>query len=176
MNFCSHCGEKVVEKIPHMDNRLRHMCFSCDHIHYKNPKIVTGILPIFEDKILLCKRAIAPQKGLWTIPAGFMENNESLEQGALREADEEAGIDVNIEYVHSIYSIPSISQVYIIFLGTLQNLDYNCGIETLEIALFDKDTIPWDLLAFDSITFVLKKYLEDCEIGWSKPHLGAGSI
>jgi ADP-ribose pyrophosphatase YjhB (NUDIX family) len=176
MNFCTHCGGTLEEKIPDMDNRHRHTCTGCGHIFYKNPKIITGILPVYEDKILLCRRAIDPQKGFWTLPAGFMENNESLEDGALREADEEAGLDVSIDYLHSVYSIPHISQVYFVFHGTLQSLDFTCGIETLEISLFDKAEIPWDLLAFDSIAYVLKRYIEDGERGWSKPHIGSGSI
>ena len=103
--------------IPEGDNRKRYCCQNCHTIHYQNPKMVVGCLPYFEDKILLCKRAIEPRYGYWNLPAGYLENGETLEGGALREAQEEAGIDIQIERLHCVYNIPRISQIYFFFLA-----------------------------------------------------------
>ena len=161
MTFCSNCGSKLTQGIPELDNRLRHICPNCHTIHYENPKIVTGILPYWEDEILLCKRAIEPRKGYWTLPSGFMENNESVEEGALREAQEEANLDLTLQHLHTLYSIPHISQVYILFLGKLNSLDYKPGPETDKIERFKASKIPWNNIAFKPVTFALEKYIEN---------------
>src|SRR5210317_1863285 len=106
MKFCMACGSQLELKVPLGDNRERHVCITCGEIHYQNPKIVTGCIPVWEDKVLLCKRAIEPRYGLWTVPAGFMENGESTEQAAIRETWEEAGAHVKITSLYSIFSIP----------------------------------------------------------------------
>jgi len=161
MNYCNQCGEAVSRQIPEGDNRLRYVCATCTTIHYENPKVITGCLPIHEDQVLLCKRAIEPRSGLWTLPAGFLENGETSADGALRETMEEANARVNIEGLYTLFSLPHISQVYMFFRATLQDLDFYAGEESLEVQLFNEDEIPWDNLAFPVITETLKHYFKD---------------
>lgn len=161
MNYCNQCGEAVSQQIPEGDNRLRYVCATCTTIHYENPKVITGCLPIHEDQVLLCKRAIEPRSGLWTLPAGFLENGETSADGALRETMEEANARVNIEGLYTLFSLPHISQVYMFFRATLQDLDFYAGEESLEVQLFNEDEIPWDNLAFPVITETLKHYFKD---------------
>lgn len=171
MNYCSNCGSADLEfTVPNGDNRKRFICKNCGTIHYSNPKIVTGCLPIWEDKVLLCKRAIEPRKGFWNVPGGYMENGESVEEGAIREVWEEAGAKVKIIGMHTLFSIPRINQVYIHFLGLLENLDYSVGEESLEVELFLEQTIPWDDIAFHSSTYTLKQYFEDRKNGIQQLH------
>ncbi len=165
MNFCSKCGGKVIFKMPEDDNRMRFICQSCHFVHYQNPNIVTGILPVWQDKILLCKRAIDPKHGLWTLPAGFMENGETIEQGAKREAYEEATIVVENPFLYNIISLPNINQVYMMFLGELSDEDAEPGVETLETRFFSEDEIPWEQIAFEVITKTLNCYFEDKKSG-----------
>lgn len=173
MNFCSNCGSDKIEKIiPPDDNRLRLVCKSCDTIHYRNPKIVAGVLPIYGDKVLLCKRAIEPCKGLWNVPSGYLENKESVEEGAMREVWEEALGKVEIISTHSVYSIARISQVYIHFLGNLIDGKFGVGEESLDCQLFSEAEIPWDEMAFTSSTFTLKRYFADRKAGLLQVHLG----
>lgn len=163
MNFCSHCGQPVKHKIPDGDNRLRFVCTStsCEQIHYENPRIIAGCLGEFENKILLCKRAIEPRHGLWTLPAGFMENEETTLQAALRETDEEANAKIHNGQLFCTLSIPHISQVYIMYRGDLIDGFAEPGVESLETQLFSEDEIPWDTLAFPVITETLKLYFSD---------------
>ena len=127
MKFCSECGNTVTQRIPEGDNVLRHICDQCNFIHYQNPKIVVGCLPVWKDQVLLCKRAIEPCSGLWTLPAGFMENQESLEQGALRESAEEANTNLELENIYSVISLPHINQVYVIYKAKLLDLNFFAG-------------------------------------------------
>lgn len=161
MNYCSHCGQPVVLKIPQDDNLPRFVCESCETIHYQNPKIVTGCIPEWEDKILLCKRAIQPRYGLWTLPAGFMENLETLENAAKRETLEEARAVVHDLSLYAVYSIPHISQVYMMFRAKLSSPAFAAGPESLAVELFDEATIPWDQLAFKVIEQTLRRYYQD---------------
>ncbi len=161
MNYCSECGKTVELKIPDGDNRQRHVCPHCDIVHYQNPKIVAGCLPVWEDKVLLCKRAIEPRHGLWTLPAGFMENDETLEQAATRESVEEANANLQITGLYSVISLPNIDQIYMLYLAKLVDLNFSAGIESLDVQLFTEDQIPWDKLAFRTIDFTLKRYFED---------------
>ncbi|MDP2027702.1 NUDIX hydrolase [Sulfuriferula sp.] len=161
MKFCSACGSSVTQTIPAGDNRLRFVCPECDTIHYQNPKMVVGTLPVWEDKVLLCKRAIEPQYGKWTLPAGFMENHESTQEGALRETFEEAGARVEISHLFTLYNLPYISQVYLMFRARLLDLEFAAGPESLEVALFTEAEIPWDQLAFRTIEQTLRRYFED---------------
>lgn len=172
MNFCSECGSDVIHTIPDGDNRLRHVCLQCNTIHYQNPKMVVGCLPEWEDKILLCKRAIEPQYGLWTLPAGFMENNETTQQGALRETMEEAGARVEIQHLFTLYNLPYISQVYLMFRARLLDLDFAAGPESLEVRLFSEDEIPWDQIAFRTIEQTLRLYFADRRNGAFGFHIG----
>ncbi len=160
--FCSQCGSnRLVRRTPDGDDHTRDVCDACGHIHYFNPKIVVGALPVWEDKILLCKRAIEPRYGKWTLPAGFMEENETLEEGAMRETLEEAGARIALTGLYTVISLPDISQVYMLYRADLSDLDYAAGSESLEVRLFSAEEIPWDELAFRTISLTLKHYLAD---------------
>ena len=165
MNFCKKCGEKVAQEIPENDTRLRYVCVSCTTIHYENPNIVAGVLPLIMDtdgveKVLMCRRAIEPRYGLWTLPAGFMENGESVEEAAARESDEEANLKLGKLSLYTVMSLPHISQVYMMFIGKAAN-DFSPGIESLETRLFDESEIPWDEIAFPVMTKTLQCYFTD---------------
>ncbi len=161
-----------MHRIPEGDSLPRAVCESCAHIQYENPKIVVGCLPSHGDRILICKRAIEPRYGLWTLPAGFMENNESAPEGAAREALEEANARVEIEDLYTVYSIPHISQVYMMFRAKLLDLDVSPGIESLEVKLVTADEIPWNELAFAMVKRTLEHYLEDRKRGVFVPRFG----
>jgi ADP-ribose pyrophosphatase YjhB (NUDIX family) len=161
MKFCSQCGHSVRQRVPAGDNRPRYVCEQCEHIHYENPRIIAGCLPIYDDQVLLCKRAIEPRSGLWTLPAGFLENGETTSAGALREAREEANVNAEIIELYTIFSLPHISQVYMFFRAQLLDLDFSAGEESLEVGLFREHEIPWDNLAFPVIGQTLKHYYED---------------
>jgi len=161
MNYCSHCGQTVSLSIPPGDHLPRHVCQQCGMIHYQNPKIVTGCIPEWEDKILLCRRAIQPRLGLWTLPAGFMENNETTEQGAARETREESRVEVEIDSLYAMFNIPHISQVYLIFRAAMLDLQYGPTDESLEVELFSEDEVPWDELAFPVVREILIRYYSD---------------
>ena len=172
MNFCSHCGQAVVLTIPAGDNLPRYVCPACQTIHYQNPKMVVGAIPEWEDKVLLCRRAIQPKHGLWTLPAGFMENGETTAQGAARETWEEACAQVEIGALYSLYNLPHINQVYLLFRARLLNLDFGPGPESLEVALFREQDIPWDDLAFRTVEATLKAYFADRRGGSYGFHIG----
>lgn len=161
MKFCSNCGNSVVERIPSGDNRPRFVCDECETIHYQNPRIIAGCLPVYEDKVLLCKRAIEPRYGLWTLPAGFMENGETSQEAAVRETWEEAMAQVNVHGIYTLFNLPHINQVYMIFRAELENLDFGAGEESLEVSLFEEHKIPWDQLAFPVIKKTLEFFFED---------------
>ena len=172
MKFCSNCGSPVSHKVPAGDTLPRHVCDACGTIHYQNPKIIVGCIPEWEDRILLCKRAIEPRYGLWTLPAGFMENNESAAEGAAREAMEEANAKVEIEDLYTVYSIPNISQVYMMFRARLVDPGVSPGPESLEVRLVTEDEIPWDQLAFAMVKLTLEHFLEDRRRGVFTPRFG----
>ncbi len=161
MNYCSQCGSALIHSIPEGDNRHRHSCPACGTIHYENPKLVVGCIPEWEDKILLCKRAIEPRHGFWTLPAGFMENGESTWEGAVRETLEEAGARVEILHLYSLINLPDINQVYLMFRARLLDLNFVAGEESLEVKLFNETEIPWNDLAFSTIRASLNRYFED---------------
>lgn len=165
MKFCSECGKSVVHRIPEGDNLPRYICEHCDIIHYQNPKLVVGCLPVWKDQVLLCKRAIEPSYGLWTLPAGFMENQESLEQAALRESDEEANANLEIENLYSVISLPHINQIYVLYRAKLLDLDFYAGHESLDVQLFNEEDIPWEQLAFKTIEGTLRHFFEDRKQG-----------
>ncbi|MDH5427959.1 MAG: NUDIX hydrolase [Nitrospirota bacterium] len=170
MNFCSTCGASVEEKIPEGETLLRAVCPACQTIHYQNPKIVAGTIPEWEDKILLCRRAIEPRVGLWTFPAGFMELGESTEEAAARETQEEAYADVDIYALLGIFSLPHVSQVYVVYRAHLKNLDFKPGPESLDVKLMALQDIPWDLLAFPVIHECLKRYVREVQTGNAETH------
>lgn len=172
LRFCSHCGSDRLEvRVPEGDSLPRYVCASCGTIHYQNPKVVVGCLPVWHDQVLLCKRAIEPRLGLWTLPAGFLENGESVVAGAARETLEEANARVEVEGLHSLISLPQIHQVYMMFSARLLDLDYGPGEESLEVRLFDEAEVPWDAMAFRTITRTLRNFFLDRKRGTGGPHI-----
>jgi ADP-ribose pyrophosphatase YjhB (NUDIX family) len=150
-----------VKKIPEGDDRVRLVCPDCGYIEYSNPKVVVGAVCTWDDKILLCRRAIEPRKGHWTLPAGFMELDESMADGAAREVWEEARAKIEIERLLGIYEIPHVSHVYVFYNAQMTGPEFAAGPESLDVGLFDWSDIPWDDLAFASVTWALKQYRED---------------
>ena len=163
--FCSHCGEPVRIGVPEGDNRPRHICDACNTVHYHNPKIVTGCVATWEDRVLLCRRAIEPRHGLWTVPAGFMENGETTWEGAMRETLEEANARVAMQGLYLTVNLPHIDQVYMLFRARLLDLDFSPGEESLEVGLFGREQIPWKELAFPTVTLALEQFFADQEQG-----------
>ncbi|MCP5424560.1 MAG: NUDIX hydrolase [Gammaproteobacteria bacterium] len=161
MKFCSQCGAPVTLRIPPGDNLPRHVCATCGSVHYQNPKVVAGCIPEWRGQILLCRRSIEPRYGLWTLPAGFMENNESTVQAAAREALEEANAVVENLSLYAVYSLTHISQVYMMFRGDLQEGQASAGHESLEVRLFAEQDIPWQDMAFPVIGETLRRYYEE---------------
>ena len=162
MKFCSSCGSAEIEQtIPEGDNRLRYVCVKCEEIFYHNPKIVVGCIAEWQGKILMCKRAIEPRYGKWTLPAGFMENEETVHAAAARETYEEAAAEITNMKLYTMYNLPHISQVYVMFRAELVNGKASPGDESLEVALMDETEIPWDELAFPVIRESLLRYFED---------------
>ena len=167
MKFCSECAHPVALMIPEGDNRPRYVCIQCESIHYQNPKLVVGSIPVWQPegepvKILLCKRAIEPRLGFWTLPAGFMENNETTAEAAVRETEEEAGADIAIGKLFSMLNVAQVHQVHLFYLARLQNLDFAPGVESLDVQLFSESEIPWDTLAFPTIHKTLELFFADC--------------
>jgi ADP-ribose pyrophosphatase YjhB (NUDIX family) len=174
VNFCSACGSpRIDRRIPDGDTLPRDVCADCGTIHYQNPKIVVGCLPEWEDRVLLCRRAIEPRHGLWTLPAGFLENGETLAGGALRETVEEADARVEIGDLYTVISLPQINQVYMMFRSRLLDLSFGPGPESLEVQLFEERDIPWESLAFRTIARTLRNYFLDRRLGAFTMHVSA---
>ena len=165
MKYCSSCGAAVAFRIPPGDTLPRHVCERCGTIHYQNPKVVVGALATWEDKVLLCRRAIEPRHGMWTLPAGFMENEETTAQAAARETLEEACARIEVGELYTLIDVPHISQVHIIYRARLLDLDFRAGEESLEVGLFTEDEIPWEQIAFRSITISLRHFFADRRSG-----------
>jgi ADP-ribose pyrophosphatase YjhB (NUDIX family) len=172
MKFCSQCGALVNRRTPTGDTHERFVCDACQTIHYQNPKMIVGCIPEWEDRILLCRRAIEPRHGFWTLPAGFMELHETTAQAAAREALEEANAAIEIGDLYTLYSLPHIDQVYLIYRSRLCNLDFAPGQESLEVQLFRETEIPWTQIAFPVVTFTLQHYFADRREGRYSLHLG----
>jgi ADP-ribose pyrophosphatase YjhB (NUDIX family) len=172
MNFCSHCGSPLEFRVPEGDSLPRFVCPACGTIHYQNPKMVVGCIPEWEDKVLLCKRAIEPKYGLWTLPAGFMENGETTAEGALRETWEEAGARVELGPLYTLFNLPHVNQVYFMFRARLLDLDYQPGTESLEVRLFAESDIPWEQIAFRTVRASLELYFQDRRKGGFGFHFG----
>ncbi|MDO8179897.1 MAG: NUDIX hydrolase [Undibacterium sp.] len=165
MKYCPACASPIVIQIPADDTRERHVCPACGTIHYQNPKMVVGSIPIWEKdgevSVLLCKRAIEPRYGYWTLPAGFMENNETSSQGAQRETQEEAGANIDLHELFSILNVPHVNQVHLFYRATLLDINYLAGTESLDVQLFTEQEIPWKEIAFPTVSHTLKFLFED---------------
>jgi ADP-ribose pyrophosphatase YjhB (NUDIX family) len=149
--------------VPKGDNRPRHVCGSCGAIHYQNPRVVTGCIAEWRDKVLLCRRAIEPRYGCWTLPAGFLENGESSHAGAARETLEEANARVEVTELYTLFDLPRIDQIYMLYRGRLLDLDFAPGDESLEVMLCTRHQVPWEKLAFQVMRETLKLYFRDQE-------------
>jgi ADP-ribose pyrophosphatase YjhB (NUDIX family) len=172
MNFCPHCGGKLALRIPPGDTLPRHVCDSCGVVHYKNPLLVIGAIPEWGDRILLCKRAIEPRLGRWTLPAGFMELGETTGEAALRETLEEAKARIELTGVFTMLSVPQVNQVHIFYRARLLDLAFGPGQESLEVDLFSQSEIPWQDIAFRTVSATLRYYYEDRRAGAYRLHTG----
>lgn len=161
MKYCSNCGNPVELRVPAGDDRDRFVCPQCDTIHYQNPRLVVGSLPVSGDRILLCRRAIDPRRNFWTLPAGFMENGETTLQGALRETWEEACARLSGETLYRVFDLPHINQVYMFYRGELVEGAYGPGAESLEVELFREEDIPWQDIAFPVVMETLREFFDD---------------
>ena len=173
VSFCRSCGTAVEQRIPDDgDTRVRAVCPACGTIHYENPLNVVGTVPYLGERVLLCKRNIEPRKGLWTLPAGFMELAETTGEGAARETDEEAGADITLGPLFSLVNVPHVGQVHIFYLAQLNSDRFDPGHETMEARLFREDEIPWDEIAFRTVKVTLQRYWQDRSAG----HFGVHNI
>lgn len=163
--FCSQCGTVLSQRIPPDDNRLRDVCDNCGAVHYQNPRNVVGVLPVWQGKILLCRRAIEPRYDKWTLPAGFMELGETTAQGAMRETQEEAGAQIELGPLYTVIDVPHAEQVHFFYLAKVLSDELYPGPESLEAAFFDLDDIPWSELAFRTIITTLEHYRDDVKTG-----------
>jgi ADP-ribose pyrophosphatase YjhB (NUDIX family) len=171
MNFCSNCGTRVVVRIPEGDHQPRHVCDHCGLVHYLNPKLVVCSVAEYEGRILLCKRGIEPRLGFWAIPGGFLENDETLEAGAAREAREEACIDVEIGSLLLVANVTHARQVHVFFRSRMRTPDFGITHESLEVRLVDERDIPWNELAFPSTEYALRCFVEDRATGVERHHV-----
>ncbi|MHC8441030.1 MAG: NUDIX hydrolase [Candidatus Eutrophobiaceae bacterium] len=161
MKYCSQCGTKVFLSMPEGDDRKRWMCPACPMVHYQNPNIVMGCIPEYNEQVLLCRRAIEPRSGYWTLPAGFMELGETTWEGAIRETWEEARARVDIKSLYVVFNIPHANQVFMIFRAALPIPEFEPGLESLEVALFNEASIPWEDIAFSTVHHTLKHFFAD---------------
>ena len=170
INFCCTCGQATRHEVPAGDSLPRHVCPACGVIQYQNPRMVVGTLALWEDRILLCRRAIEPRHGKWTLPGGFMENGESVEQAAIRETREEACAAVELDGLYAVVSLPFIHQVHFFYRARILDGRFDAGEETLEAALFREQDIPWEALAFRTVDFALKQFFADRRRGQFQLH------
>ena len=166
IKHCKNCGTAVSYRLPDDgDTKHRAVCPACSTVHYENPLNVVGTIPILGDRVLLCKRNIEPRKGLWTLPAGFMELNETTSQGAARETDEEAGAQIEMQGLFSLISVPRVGQVHFFYRAKLLSDTFNPGHETMEARLFTEAEIPWNEIAFHTVRDTLQRYFADARSG-----------
>lgn len=172
IRHCRSCGTPVEYRIPPDDNRERAMCAGCGSVHYENPLNVVGTVPVWNDRVLLCRRNIEPRLGFWTLPAGFLELGESTAEGACRETDEEAGADIELGALFSLLNVVQVGQVHLFYLATLKSDVFNPGPETIEARLFAEHEVPWDELAFRTVKVTLRHYFECRRAGRFELHCG----
>lgn len=163
--YCSVCGTPLTRRVPPEDNRMRDVCEQCGAVHYQNPRNVVGVVPIFGDRVLLCRRAIEPRFGKWTLPAGFMELGETTAQGAMRETQEEAGAQIELGPLYTIIDVPQAEQVHFFYLAKVVSEDLYPGPESSEAAFFRLEDIPWGELSFRTVSSTLRHYVEDSRAG-----------
>jgi ADP-ribose pyrophosphatase YjhB (NUDIX family) len=161
MKFCPNCGASLAQRVPPGDSLPRDVCDACGSVHYLNPKVVVGTVPEWEGRVLLCRRAIEPRYGYWTLPAGFLENGESTGEGALRETLEEAGARVDLVAAFSMISVPRVNQVHVFYRARLRDLEFKPGVESLEVALFEEARVPWQHISFRTVGLTLKHWFAD---------------
>lgn len=159
--YCSNCGHAITRRVPAGDSRLRDCCDRCGSIHYVNPKPVVGTIPVWEDQVLLCKRAIEPRLGLWTLPAGFMEVGETAAEGARRETLEEACARIELGPLFTMIDVPRVEQLHIFYRARLLDLDFGAGAESMETRLFAEAAVPWGEIAFRTVALTLRLFFED---------------
>ncbi|MEB2488511.1 NUDIX hydrolase [Burkholderia multivorans] len=172
MKFCSVCGHEVIARIPQGDNRERFVCDHCGTIHYQNPRNVVGTVPVWGEQVLLCRRAIEPRYGFWTLPAGFMEMGETTAEAAARETLEEAGARVEVQNLFTLLNVPHVHQVHLFYLARLVDAEFEAGEESLEVKLFDEADIPWDEIAFPTVSQTLRFFFADRATGDYGVHTG----
>jgi len=171
LKYCSNCGSDQIKFIiPEGDTYKRFVCDNCNSIHYDNPRVIVGCLPIYNHKIVICKRAIEPCIGKWNLPAGFMENGESVHEAAVRETLEEANARIELQGLYTLFNLPHANQVFIIYRGRLLDLDYSPGEESLEVVLFREDEIPWQDIAFSMVEETLRLYFRERDNGGFETH------
>jgi ADP-ribose pyrophosphatase YjhB (NUDIX family) len=161
IRHCRCCGAPTEYRIPADDNRERAICTRCATVHYENPINVVGTVPAWGDRVLLCRRAIEPRYGLWTLPAGFLEIGESTEQGALRETDEEAGARVELLGLYSVLNVVKVAQLHLFYRARLLDTAFAPGAESLEAKLFSRDEVPWEQIAFRTVRRTLECWFDD---------------
>ncbi len=171
--FCSNCGHAITRRVPQGDTRARDCCDQCGAIHYVNPRPVVGTIPVWNDLILLCRRAIEPRHGFWTLPAGFMEVGETAGEGALRETREEACARVELGPLFTMIDLPRVEQLHIFYRARLLDLEFAAGAETLEVRLFPEQAVPWEQIAFRTVAMTLRLFFEDRARGHFSTHTPA---
>jgi len=165
INFCSQCGSTMTQRVPVDDDHVRAVCTACSHVHYENPKMVVGTIPVWADQVLLCRRNIEPRRDRWTLPAGYLENQESVQDGAVRETLEETRAGVEIVSPYRLFNIIFVDQIYLMFRADLLTLDFGPTSESTEVRLFRASEIPWDEIAFEVIRMTLTDYFADRKAG-----------
>jgi len=161
IRFCRACGSAVAYRIPADDNRERAVCPVCGTVHYENPLNVVGTVPVWGDQVLLCKRAIEPRYGLWTLPAGFLELGETTAEGAIRETVEEAGAQIELGPLFTLLNVVRVGQVHLFYRATMTSPELDPGSETLEARLFREDEVPWEQIAFRTVRETLQLFFAD---------------
>ncbi len=172
IKHCKACGGEAPYSIPPDDNRERAICKVCGTIHYENPLNVVGTVPVWNDKVLLCRRNIEPRYGLWTLPAGFMELGETTAEGAVRETEEEAGARIDLLGLFTLLNVVRVGQVHLFYRASLRDTDFAPGPESIEARLFREDEVPWEELAFRTVRETLQHYFEDRRRGQFELHCG----